>query len=248
MSLTPEDITVRSVSRTSAIVLGVSLVLGLSSLGFLLGSFAVTVKEYERTVTVKGLAEQEHVADIVIWPIQYTAADNDLGALYATIDSNNASIRAFLESNSLPASAVTLAPPAITDRLAQSYGDGSRAEFRYTATQALTVYSSDIELVRGLMSSLSDLGREGIVFSGAEYHLQPEYLFTRLNDIKPAMIEEATREARAAAIKFADDSNSELGKIRNASQGQFSISNRDRNNPHIKNVRVVVSVEYYLSD
>ncbi len=238
----------RSVSRASAIVLGVSLVLGLSSLGFLLGSFAVTVKEYERTVTVKGLAEQEHVADIVIWPIQYTAADNDLGALYATIDSNNASIRAFLESNSLPASAVTLAPPAITDRLAQSYGDGSRAEFRYTATQALTVYSSDIELVRGLMSSLSDLGREGIVFSGAEYHLQPEYLFTRLNDIKPAMIEEATREARAAAIKFADDSNSELGKIRNASQGQFSISNRDRNNPHIKNVRVVVSVEYYLSD
>lgn len=238
----------RSVSRTSAIVLGLSLVLGLSSLGYLLGSFAVTVKEYERTVTVKGLAEQEHVADIVIWPIQYTAADNDLGALYATIDSNNSSIREFLESNGLPASAVTMAPPAITDRLAQSYGDGSRAEFRYTATQALTVYSSDIELVRGLMSSLSDLGREGIVFSGAEYHLQPEYLFTRLNDIKPAMIEEATREARAAAVKFADDSNSELGKIRNASQGQFSISNRDRNNPHIKNVRVVVSVEYYLSD
>lgn len=238
----------RSVSRTSAIVLGLSLVLGLSSLGYLLGSFAVTVKEYERTVTVKGLAEQEHVADIVIWPIQYTAADNDLGALYATIDSNNTSIREFLESSGLPASAVTMAPPAITDRLAQSYGDGSRAEFRYTATQALTVYSPDIELVRSLMSSLSDLGREGIVFSGAEYHLQPEYLFTRLNDIKPAMIEEATREARAAAVKFADDSNSELGKIRNASQGQFSISNRDRNNPHIKNVRVVVSVEYYLSD
>lgn len=238
----------RIVSRTSAIVLGLSLVLGLSSLGYLLGSFAVTVKEYERTVTVKGLAEQEHVADIVIWPIQYTAADNDLGALYATIDSNNTSIREFLESNGLPASAVTMAPPAITDRLAQSYGDGSRAEFRYTATQALTVYSPDIELVRSLMSSLSDLGREGIVFSGAEYHLQPEYLFTRLNDIKPAMIEEATREARAAAVKFADDSNSELGKIRNASQGQFSISDRDRNNPHIKNVRVVVSVEYYLSD
>tara|TARA_R110002072_G_scaffold136124_2_gene278248 strand:- start:234790 stop:235509 length:720 start_codon:yes stop_codon:yes gene_type:complete len=239
---------VRSVSPTSAIVLGLSLVLGLSSLGYLLGSFAVTVKEYERTVTVKGLAEQEHEADIVIWPIQYTAADNDLGALYATIDSNNISIRDFLENNGLPVTAITLAPPAITDRLAQSYGDGSRAEFRYTASQALTVYSSDIALVRGLMSSMSDLGREGIVFSGAEYNLQPEYLFTRLNEIKPAMIEEATREARAAAIKFADDSNSELSKIRNASQGQFSISDRDRNNPHIKNVRVVVSVEYYLSD
>ena len=189
-----------SISRISAIVLGLSLILGLSSLGYLLGSYAVTVKEYERTVNVKGLSEQEHEADIVIWPIQYTAADNDLAALYATIDNNNASIREFLQSNGLPASAITMAPPAITDRLAQSYGDGSRAEFRYTATQALTVYSSDIALVRGLMSSLSDLGRDGIVFSGAEYHLQPEYLFTRLNDIKPTMIEEATREARAAAI------------------------------------------------
>ena len=118
----------RSVSRTSAIVLGLSLVLGLSSLGYLLGSFAVTVKEYERTVTVKGLAEQEHEADIVIWPIQYTAADNDLGALYATIDSNNTSIRDFLENNGLPATAITLAPPAITDRLAQSYGDGARTD------------------------------------------------------------------------------------------------------------------------
>lgn len=238
----------RSVSPFSALVLGLSLVMGLSSLGYLLGSFAVTVKEYERTVTVRGLSEQEHQADIVIWPIQYTAAGNDLAALYTTIDSNNISIREFLENNGLPATAVTMAPPAITDRLAQSYGDASRAEFRYTATQALTVYSSDIALVRGLMSSLSDLGREGIVFSGAEYHLQPDYIFTRLNDIKPAMIEEATREARAAAIKFADDSDSSLGKIKNASQGQFSISDRDRNNPHIKNVRVVVSVEYYLSD
>ncbi|MEX0741023.1 MAG: SIMPL domain-containing protein [Pseudohongiella sp.] len=241
-----------AISRNSAIALGLSLglslVLGLSSLGYLLGSYAVTVKEFERTVTVKGLSEQEHEADIVIWPIQYTAADNDLGALYATLDSNNSSIETFLQSNGLPAEAVTMAPPAITDRLAQSYGDGSRAEFRYTATQALTVYSPDIALVRGLMSSLSDLGREGIVFSGAEYHLQPEYLFTRLNEIKPAMIEEATQEARAAAIKFADDSDSSLGKIKNASQGQFSISDRDRNNPHIKNVRVVVSVEYYLSD
>lgn len=237
-----------SFNRTTAVILGVSLILGLASLGYLLGSYAVTVKEYERTVTVRGLAEQEQEADIVIWPIQFTQAANDLQELYTAIDNNTNSIRSFLESNGVEASAISQSPPAITDRLAQSYGDGSRAEFRYTATQALTVYSGDISTVRGLMSSLSDLGRQGIVFSGAEYHLQPEYIFTRLNDIKPDMIETATREARSAAIKFAEDSDSTLGKIRNASQGQFSISDRDRNNPHIKNVRVVVSVEYYLSD
>ncbi len=232
----------------NAVVLGLSLFLGLAALGYLLGSYAVTVKEYERTVTVRGLAEQEVNADIVIWPIQYTLADNDLSTLYINLDASNNKILEFLDRNGVNAAAVTLSPPAITDRLAQIYGDTSNVEYRYSAQQSLTVYSEDIARVRTLMSSLSELGREGIVFSGADYHLQPEYLFSRLNDIKPEMIEQATREARAAAQKFAADSQSSLGKIRNASQGQFTISDRDRNNPHIKNVRVVVTVEYYLAD
>lgn len=238
----------RSMSKASAVILGASLIVSLSILGYLLGSYAVTVKEYERTVTVRGLAEQEHQADVVIWPIQFTQADNELESLYTNIDETTAKIRNFLERNGIGPESVTLSPPAITDRLAQNYGDNSRAEYRYSATQTITVYSADIASVRSVMGSMSELGREGIVFSGSEYHLQPEYIFSRLNDIKPEMIEVATKEARAAAQKFAADSQSSLGKIKNASQGQFSISDRDRNNPHIKNVRVVVSVEYYLSD
>ena len=234
--------------KFSAVVLGLSLVLGLAVLGYLLGSYAVTVKEYERTVTVRGLAEQEVNADIVIWPIRYTLADNDLTALYGNLDSSNSKILEFLARNGIGTSSVTLSPPAITDRLAQAYGDNSGAEFRYTAQQNLTVYSDDIDRIRSLMSSMSELGREGIVFSGAEWDLQPEFIFSGLNDVKPQMIEQATREARAAAEKFAADSQSSLGKIKNASQGQFTITDRDRNNPHIKNVRVVVTVEYYLAD
>jgi hypothetical protein len=102
--------------------------------------------------------------------------------------------------------------------------------------------------VRNAMKGLAELGKQGIVFSGGNYESRTEYLFTRLNDIKPAMIEEATTKAREVAQKFAEDSGSRLGKIRRASQGQFSISDRDRNNPHIKKVRVVSTVEYYLSD
>lgn len=232
--------------KFSAIVLGLSLIAGLCAFGYLLGSYAVTVKEYERTVSVRGLSEQEVLADVVIWPIQFMRADNDLEALYEFIDDSNSKIIEFLQRRGITSDSVTLSPPAITDRLAQLYGSGTAVELRYSAQQNLTVYSTDIEAVRGLMSSMSELGREGIVFSGGDYNLQPEYIFNRLNDIKPAMIEDATAEARAAAQKFAADSNSVLGNIRKASQGQFSISDRDRNNPHIKNVRVVVSVEYYL--
>lgn len=98
------------------------------------------------------------------------------------------------------------------------------------------------------MGELSELGKQGIVFSSNNYESRTEYLFTRLNEIKPEMVEEATRKAREVAMKFASDSDSRLGKIKRASQGQFSINSRDRNNPHIKKVRVVSTVEYYLSD
>ena len=234
--------------RTStAVILGLGIFLGLAALGFQLASAAIEFKQYERTVTVKGLAEREVLADIVIWPIQFIVADNDLQSLYRSIDAGTKSITAFLEEKGIAAAGVSLSAPAITDKVAQQWGNDS-AEYRYSATQTVTVYSRDIDKVRSVMSELSALGKQGIVLQSGNYESQTEYLYTGLNDIKPEMIEEATRNAREAATEFAQDSESELGKIRQASQGQFSISPRDKNNPHIMKVRVVSTVEYYLSD
>lgn len=234
-------------NRFTGLWLGASIIIGLALLGYLLGDAAIRFKQYERSVTVKGLAEQEYPADVVIWPLQFIVASNELSALYAELDSSTAQITSFLTSRGIPAEEITVAPPVITDKTANNYG-GDRPAFRFTATQSITVYSADIGTVRGLMSSLSELGKQGIVLLGDNYDAQTEYLFTRLNEVKPGMIEEATRNARVVAEKFANDSASTLGKIRRASQGQFSVSQRDRNNPHIKRVRVVSTVEYYLSD
>lgn len=235
-------------TRTGALILGISIVLGLASLGYQLAQAAVRFKQFERSVTVKGLAERELPADIVIWPIQFIEAGNDLQDLYNAIEERTDSIREFLKDNGIEASAISASTPAITDKTAQSYGSANQVEFRYTATQTVTVYSTDIDTVRRAMNELAQLGKTGIAFTGGDYNAKTEYLFTRLNDVKPAMIEEATTQAREVAQKFAADSQSRLGKIKQASQGQFSIDDRDKNNPHIKRIRVVSTVEYYLSD
>ena len=138
--------------------------------------------------------------------------------------------------------------PAIVDHQAQGYSPENARQFRYSGTSTLTVYSLNVEQVRAAMRNLVDLGKRGIAIAGEDYGSRTEFLFTHLNDLKPAMIEEATRNAREVAVKFAQDSSSVLGKIRTASQGQFSIEDRDSNTPHIKKVRVVSTVEYYLSD
>lgn len=235
-------------SGVSALILGIFILAGLAALGYLLGKAAIEFRQLERTVTVKGLAEREYPADVVIWPIQFAEASNDLGELYTRLTENTGRIRLFLRERGVSPNDISVSPAAVFDRSAQPYGGGQSGDFRYTATQTVTVYSTEIDEVRGLMNSLVELGKEGIAFSGDDYQSRTQYLFNRLNEIKPEMIEEATVQARLVAEKFAEDSNSRLGKIKTASQGQFSISDRDSNNPHIKNVRVVATVEYYLAD
>ncbi len=234
--------------KISALTLGVCIFFGFAALGYLLGNAVIKFKEYERTVTVKGLSEREYPADIVIWPIQFTEAGNDLEGLYNAIEAGTAKIRTFLEKHGIQHAEISVSSPAITDKSAQNYGGSARAEFRYSAVQTVTVYSENIDKVRSVKGGLGELGKQGIAITGGDYQARTEFLFKKLNDVKPEMIEEATRKAREVAKKFAEDSQSQLGKIKRASQGQFSINNRDTNNPHIKRIRVVATVEYYLSD
>ena len=230
-----------------SVVLGVCILLGLTTLGYFIASSPAKLKQHERSVSVKGLSEREVLANVVIWPIKFSAANNDIGELYQTLQKNADQILFFLKSQGFAESTFTVSPPVVTDKLAQNYSNQA-VEIRYVARQSITVYYSDIELVQLAKSKLVELGKSGIVFIGDDHEAATEYIFTGLNELKPAMVEEATRNAREVALKFAKDSDSKLGKIKTARQGQFSITNRDKNNPHFKKVRVVSTIEYYLSD
>ena len=235
-------------SKLNSWVLGGCLVLGLAVLGFLLGNAAVKVKSFERTVAVKGLAEREVLADVAIWPTTYQVADNSLDSLFGQIQRNDRIIMEFLKQHGLSAGDITSSAPSVVDLAAQNYGNSQTPRFRYTGSSTITVYSTDVGAVREAMSDVIELGKQGIAISGEDYRNQPQFVFNGLSDIKPEMVEEATKNARAVAEKFAEDSESVLGKIKSARQGQFSINDRDSTTPHIKRVRVVSTVEYYLSD
>lgn len=217
-------------------------------MGVFIQQTAVKYRQFERVVYVKGLAEREVAADTVTWPIQFTLADNQLETLFENLELQRQLVTDFLTERGVRYSAITLSAPNVVDKKAQQYGEGDRAEFRYIASQTVTVYSKEVELIRQLISEIGQLGRKGIVFNQDPYQNRVEYLFNGLNEIKPQMVEEATKHARQVALKFAQDSDSQLGKIKRATQGQFSITDRDMNTPQLKKVRVVTSVEYYLSD
>ena len=86
----------------AALWIGLSLILGLGILGYFMQQTAVKYRAYERVVTVKGLSEREYPADTVIWPIQFTLASNDMGAMFDEIDQQTRLILDFLSAKGLP--------------------------------------------------------------------------------------------------------------------------------------------------
>ena len=232
----------------SAVLLGTLLCVGLATMGLLLSEGIIKFRDMERVVSVKGLSERDMPADVAIWPIRFSEVSNDLSELYGSLESKNDKVNNFLRQQGFKVDEISVSVPAIQDRQAQGFSEEQVRNGRYAGTSTLTVYSNDIEMVRKAMSNLAQLGQNGIAISGQDYDVKTQFLFTKLNDIKPAMIEEATRNAREVAEKFAHDSGSKLGKIKRASQGQFSIDDRDSNTPYLKKVRIVSTVEYYLVD
>lgn len=226
---------------------GMFIMVGLVVLGLMIPRAVGKYRSYDRTVNVKGLCEKEVMADKVIWPVVYKVMADDIQSIYDQTDRNNATIKAFLESGGVDASEITVSVPQISDKYANEYGSNDRA-FRYIATNVMTVCTDKVEVVLDLMSKQSELLKKGIVTGGNSWENPVEFKYEGLNGIKPEMIEEATKNAREAADKFAKDSDSRLGKIKTANQGTFTIENRDSNTPYIKKVRVVTSVTYYLTN
>ena len=226
---------------------GALIALGLLLGGMAIGSAIIGVMDMSRVVNVKGLSVREVPADKVIWPITYKEIGNNLTDLYNTINSKNKIIIDFLLENGISSDEIIVAAPEIVDLQAERYGNQNYA-YRYNVTSIITVTSNKVSLVTDLMIKQADLIKKGVAIIVGSYEYRPTFSFTGLNDIKPEMIEEATINARTTALKFVADSESKLGKIKSANQGQFTINDRDSNTPQIKEVRVVTSVTYFLED
>lgn len=225
---------------SSAVVVAVGIALS----GYFIGSALQAWKAADRYVTVKGLAEKKVKADSAIWKISFNAADDKLAQLYQSVHQAQDHIKTFLTKQGFNVSNIQIEPVSINDNASNSYNSNSHAK-RFTANDTITVTTDNVNGVVQAQQNVGNLVQEGVVVSQSNVR----YLYTALNNIKPAMLTLATKNARKAAKTFAVNSQSTLGGIRMASQGLFSIKNANDSygdsDPN-KVVRVVTTVQYFL--
>jgi hypothetical protein len=196
----------------------------------------------DRAVSVKGLSTREVEADYAVWPLSFGWNGNDLPALYSQLEKVSERVKKHLLSLGFEESDIRQGSISVSNNWENYYGD-RRPEYRYTLSTSLIVSTDKVQLVVASQGKEADLLKEGIIVTSNKWDL--DYQYNGLPELKPAMIEEATRNARAVAQKFADDAQCSLGSIRRASQGQFSIE-PDEYQPWVKHVRVVTTVDYFL--
>ncbi len=231
----------------SALIIGLCAIVAAS----LLSQGLMGLRTADRYVTVKGMAEREVQADLALWPIRFVATGSTLDEAQNKARSSREAIMAFLKLQAIDQSAVELQRLDVTDTRANPYA-GNISEQQYIINQTLMVRSTDIDRIRQAAQNVSELVDSGVVLSSDYGPSGPTYLFNGLNDIKPAMIAEATTAARESAQQFARDAEAKLGSLRRANQGVFQILARDQapgvseQQQPVKTVRVVSTFDYYL--
>ena len=240
---------IQKLQDSRAVLLGAVAIfaVGLTTSGYVLGDGLRRAKMAERSVTVRGVSERNVTADLATWTVSFSDEGTTLGPVQASVDQKSGAVRAFFQKAGFK-------PDEISDssiRASSDY-DKDRKEERVAVSRSIQLRSNDVMRVRAAYARQSELIRDGVPMSGSDV----SYVFTRLNDVKPQMIAEANQNARRSAEQFAHDSGAEVGRIKSASQGYFSVGARDGEDcddcgssggsSPFQKVRVVTTIDYDL--
>jgi len=237
-----------------SIVSAAIIAIGMTGGGWLLGQSLENSRRPIRTVTVKGLAEQNVKADLGFWPIRFIANGPTLEAARANLETSEQAVRTFLADHGFKPSEIEVQNLRVEDRYAGYNGGNFPADVRFNLNEDILVTTDQVDALSSASRDIGELLKAGVVFSSDSWSGGPSFVFTGIADLKSEMLTKATGRAREAAQQFAEQSQSTVGNIRSANQGVFQILPavnipNDRPDKQIdKKVRVVSTVTYFLVD
>lgn len=229
--------------KSNSLLAALCLAIGIALGGYFVGQGILGHNKTSK-ISVKGLAEREVPATIAIWTLSYSANDDQLTEVDRKLAEGATLVKDFLKKAGFDEADIALQPPSLRDHSMESRDKDAQAPAtRFSASQSVLLRTQKVQAVKPAVSATSNLMRQGLMLGDVS---SPRFFFEDLNSVKPGMIEEATKNARVAGEQFARDSNTKLGRLLNASQGWFQVSDRDEATPERKVVRVIVEVEYEI--
>jgi len=245
---------IHKLQDSRAVLLGAVAIfaVGLTTSGYVLGDGLRRAKMAERTVTVRGVSERNVTADLATWTVDFSHQGDDLAPVQQSVDSQARAVRAFFQRGGFRPDDISDSNVSVSREQSTDSEGRPAGPQRLTVKRTIQLRTGDVLKARAAYARQAELLRDGVELSGSNIN----YTFTGLNALKPQMIAEADGNARQSAEQFAHDSGAEVGRIKTASQGYFSVGARDGedcddcgssggSSPYQK-VRVVTTIDYDL--
>jgi len=230
--------------------LGLFVAVGLSVAGYYIGQTLYNAKVALNTAEVKGLAERRVSADRVNWTITHKvsgSSKSEIPSLYEEAEKHQQKIIALMKNNDFDDEEIQA---GVLNYLHYEYRDENQklVDESHTLTGTISVESKKVDQIAQVRGKVNKLIAQGIDIENGT----PLFHFTKLNEIKPEMLSEATKNARIAANEFAKNAGVKVGGIRSAHQGNFFILDAGEeygdSTKIEKDVRVVTTITFYLTE
>lgn len=252
-----------STKRITYIVTACILSVGLLGAGYNIGKGLYKAKIMNRTVTVKGLAEHDVKSDLGLWEINYREVGNDLIQIYQRIQHDQEVVFNFLKEQGFAENEIDKTQLKVEDRFANIYNQSNTQnanDQRYVVTAGTRIRSEKVDLIQKSAQVVDKLIQQGITLNfEASFSPNPSFYYTKLDNVRPNMLAEATKSAYNIAAQFAKDTDTSLAGVQRASQGVFQIMGRDTSTMSAdwnsnqnalgsieKKVRLVTTIDYRL--
>lgn len=202
-------------------LLGLFLALGIIISAVIVSSTLEKIKLSEEKITVKGYAKKEIISDVAVWKFRVVGRSVVIGQAYDVVKNDTKKVMDFLRSKGISGDKLDVKPITTQTVFKQSpQGYFTNEIAGYQLEQPFEIESKDVNLISDLSKEIATLSNQGVELIS----MQPEFYYSKLEDLKIELIGKATQNARQRAEEFAKSSDIKVGNMRSASQGIFQIT------------------------
>jgi hypothetical protein len=231
----------------STLIGGLFMGLGIAVAGYFVSQTTLNERTGANTARVKGLSEKVVQADTGRWSLSFSSFNRDTSKVTQTFEAAQTKsnrIRTILTNAGFTPDELRFAPLRKSDHVDRDR-EGKVIDRYFRVSGSIQITTRAPQKIEPTRQSIYDLAKEGIDVTQNDLN----YEYTKLNDIKPDMLREATENARIAANEFASNAGVTVGGIQSASQGGFQINTYSGSTSDLdKLVRVVTNITFYLEN
>jgi len=199
------------------------------------GAF-LRAKRLDQNIKITGSAKRRIKSDLMIWRTSVSAEAATLAEAYSRLTRDVEKTKAFLISQGFPENQIVISAVTTTTIRAsgrgkqvvqeeEGVGRGGGRVTSYSLTQSLQIRSSEIDKLTDVSRKVTQLINQGILLESNE----PEYLYTKLAELKVAMLADAAKDARERAAQIASSAGGKVGEMRSAEMGVMQVNAADAN-------------------